>query len=489
MPRIHPLIHQFLDDPASLEEAELDTLAALLRAHPQRAVELREQLLINDYLSQKLAIDRQDFFAQIEQRIADFDQGVEEMYDQVAELRAIAEADIDKPLRERPRSAWLKYSLAAAAALSLVAAIIGWRFWNPTPKAVALVEDFSGEVTIVRGGKSMSPQPGKAVYTGDQIVSTAGSTIEWHYKDETKVRLVGDAVGFVNADRGSGAKQIKLDQGELVATVAPQTRGAMVFSTPHATATVRGTQLRLVVDQSDTQLDVTEGRVELTRAADSQTIEVAANETGVASADRIALRLPQWPVERSRAIYLFQGDLQGVLCRNPTSGNFRESELTPRDGGAALTSADDGADVTTLIQRSGEFTLELAFVPPAAKVMNRQRLHLGAPEEPGIELTREHGVWQAIVKGSDGEMVEIPVGPIEGEQRVHLLLTGRNGRLAVYVNGALVGDKNDVLIDTGTWQPGPLVMDLAVQCAAIFAHFMDAEEAGREWERFKLTHS
>jgi ferric-dicitrate binding protein FerR (iron transport regulator) len=483
----NPLIHRFLEDPAGLEEQELDQLVALLRDDPRKAVELREQLLLDDHLSQKLAIDRQNFFAQIEQRIADFERGEEEMYDHVAELRAIAEGEIDKPLRQSPRAVWLKYSLAAAMALSLVVAIAAWQWTSGSPKAVANIEEISGDVTIVRGKEQIAPQVGKVVFTGDQVVSTAGSTIEWKYKDETTVRVVGDAVSLVTADRKTGAKQVKLDQGELIATVARQPRGPMVFSTPHATATVRGTQLRLVVGRADTQLDVSEGEVELTRLADGKKIDVAANETGVASAERIALRMPQWPLNRSRAIYLFQGDSQGVLCRNPASGNFRESELTPQDG-ATLTSADDGADITTLLQRSGEFSLELAFVPRAADDEKWSLLSLGAPEEPGIELRRQHADWRALVKGSDGELVEIRVGPIEGDQRVHLLLTGRNGRLAVYVNGRLAADKNDLFIDTGSWLAGPLVLDSAVQRVALFAHFMDAEEVQREWERFKLAH-
>lgn len=497
MSRVHPLIHRFLEDPASLAEEDLDRLVALLREHPHRAVELREQLLLDDYLSQKLAIDRQNFFAQIEQRIADFERGQEEMYDHVAELRTIAEGEIDKPLQPT-RGAWLKYSLAAAMALSLLAAVVAWQWSGTGPKAVALIEEVSGEVTIVRGGQRVAPQLGKAIFTTDQVVSTAGSTIEWKYKDETTVRIIGDAVGFVNADGRTGAKQVKLDQGELVASVAKQVRGPMIFATPHATATVRGTQLRLVVGQSDTQLDVTQGQVDLTRLAGGQTIPVAANETGIASAERIALKMPPWPVDRSRAIYLFQGNPQDVLCRNPASGNFRESELTILGGEGALTSADDGADLTTLVKRSGEFTVEIAFVPQAAEENSAGIIFsLGPPSEPGVELRQEGRGILARVQASDGEVIELELGEVQVGQRTHLLLCGRNGRVAAYLNGVPTAERNDILVDTGTWKSGPLVLGAdadgksawsgQTQRLVMFAHYMDAEEARHEWERFELV--
>ena len=86
------LIHRFLEDPAGLSETDLEQLTAHLRAEPAKAVELREQLIIDDLLGQKLAVDRKNFPTMVQQRLADFEKGEEEKYDQVADLRAIAAA-------------------------------------------------------------------------------------------------------------------------------------------------------------------------------------------------------------------------------------------------------------------------------------------------------------------------------------------------------------------------------------------------------------
>ena len=67
------LTNRYLDDRSALSPVELNELIAHLRAEPARAASLREQLLLDDLLAQKLAVDRRDFAAQIAQRIADFE--------------------------------------------------------------------------------------------------------------------------------------------------------------------------------------------------------------------------------------------------------------------------------------------------------------------------------------------------------------------------------------------------------------------------------
>ena len=73
----HDLIHRYLEDPAALGEPELEQLIALLRAKPTMAVELREQLIVDDLLGQKLAVDRKNFIIMVQQRLTDYDKGEE----------------------------------------------------------------------------------------------------------------------------------------------------------------------------------------------------------------------------------------------------------------------------------------------------------------------------------------------------------------------------------------------------------------------------
>src|SRR3954463_12299241 len=157
------LFHRFLEDPASLNEAELEELIAHLRAEPTKAVELREQLIIDDLLGQKLAVDRKNFLVMVQQRLADFERGEEEVYNQVSDLRAIAESEIERSIKPPPTSPWIKFAAAVSLALILVACGIVWRFQQTSPRPVANVEELSGQVVLIKGTKEEPLRLGQAL--------------------------------------------------------------------------------------------------------------------------------------------------------------------------------------------------------------------------------------------------------------------------------------------------------------------------------------
>ena len=501
MSRVDPLVRRYLDDPGGVAEEDLDKLVAVLRDDPAKAVELREQLLIDDHLSQKLAIDRQNFFAQIEQRLADFQRGEEEMYDHVAELRAIAEAQIDQPLGAPLAAPWLKYVLALALSLVVVAGVIAWRSSGPERTPVALVEEISGDVQVLRGGQPIVLAPGKAVSTGDEVTCLPGSTIEWKYKDGTTVRLLGDTVSNIAADPRSGAKRVELKQGELSANVAPQQRGPMLFTTPHATATVLGTELRLVVARESTQLDVLAGKVDLTRHSDGQTVRIAANETGVASKREVALRMPPWPVDRAKAVLLFEGDAEQTLVRNPQSGNFRVTPLesvgdagqserrTLEFRGGSFQSVEAGEDLTQLLVRTTGFTVQMALVPQSQAVSGTI-LTVGDPQTPWLTL-RQAGEWLM----ADLDAVEpVRLGKVSGGSQTLVVIAHDDGHLAWRI-----GDESGQAESQpeAAWLSGPLVLGGAadggdawqgqVVRLAIYKDAMSADEMQREHQRLRLV--
>jgi hypothetical protein len=90
------------------------------------------------------------------------------------------------------------------------------------------------------------------------------------------------------------------------------------------------------------------------------------------------------------------------------------------------------------------------------------------------------------------------IGEVIAGKRVHLLLSGRNGMLAGYVGGVQTAEKSDVLLDTSTWSGGVLTLGAdadgqnawhgQIERLAIFAHYMEPEDARRERERFELVH-
>lgn len=160
--------------------------------------------------------------------------------------------------------------------------------------AVAVLKSIEGtaELSGTAGGPA---RPGAKLISG-QGVRTVGpdSRAVLAYPDGTRLELGPDtAVRELTA--GAGGKRLTLDQGELAAAVTRQPPGRpMIVGTPHAEARVLGTTLKLEVLRGKlewTRLDVTEGKVRLTRRSDGRHVDVRRGQVAVArEGTRLAAR-------------------------------------------------------------------------------------------------------------------------------------------------------------------------------------------------------
>ncbi|HLF94761.1 MAG TPA: hypothetical protein VJB14_14950, partial [Planctomycetota bacterium] len=111
-----PLIARWLEDRDGLTEAEAAELLGLLRSDPSLAARVREQLILDDALSRRLALDRADFSGQVAQRLRTAGDG-----------DAFLESTL-RGARRGERSSWRSWLLEAAAALLLVASLAFFLF-------------------------------------------------------------------------------------------------------------------------------------------------------------------------------------------------------------------------------------------------------------------------------------------------------------------------------------------------------------------------
>ena len=175
MSDIDSLIHRYLEDRASLAARELDELIAALRADPELASSLREQLLLDDLLAQKLTLDRRNFVAQVEQRIADVKRGHEELSQQTADVRSLAAAERANGARAAANWRWSKYILAISTLMIVGLTIYAARLFAPHPPAIAKVTALEGDVKkIEQDGESTVAELDGALESGEQIVVPQG---------------------------------------------------------------------------------------------------------------------------------------------------------------------------------------------------------------------------------------------------------------------------------------------------------------------------
>lgn len=480
------LLNRYLDDRSALSAEELDELIALLRDEPARAVRLREQLVLDDLLAQKLAVDRRNFAAQVGQRIADFERGQDELDQQVHELRELAEAEIERPQTWTGSSPWVKYVLALSAAALIGGLFFGQYLLPPQRVHVAKVTAVAGDVQIEQGGQSAAAALNAGLLSGQQLVVPAGGSIDVTYQDATVVRLGENSAVTFDFDRATGAKQVRMVRGELIAQIQPQTEGAMVFSTPHATATVLGTRLRLQVSPTQTLLDVTEGRVQFDRLTGGPSHLVAAHESGVATAEEFHVQALEWPEQKKAIAFLLSplkltehDSLPVMAARSPESGNLRVTELQPRGAvrlletscwelaGGSLISEEAGPDLRAAFASSSEFTLEAAFTPAAANQPGMARIAALAEEDgaANFALSQEGNELLFLLRTERAadEVVRFPLlAPDEPlaqrQQPRHLTITYQGSELVAYLNGGVVARHHAERGPLAHWRDGPLTL-------------------------------
>jgi hypothetical protein len=129
-------------------------------------------------------------------------------------------------------------------------------------------------VQVQRGEQRISGSNGLALQEGDLVLTLAESaaTVKW-VQEATTLRLHSQAELLLV---GLGqAKKLQLRSGLVSATVAKQVAGnPLLLITPNARAEVLGTRFRLNAEPAQTKLDVTSGRVQISRGDDGNGVIV-----------------------------------------------------------------------------------------------------------------------------------------------------------------------------------------------------------------------
>jgi ferric-dicitrate binding protein FerR (iron transport regulator) len=469
------LTARFIDDRDSLSSEDFERMLEGLRGEPQLVVELRDQLMTDDLLWQKLGVDRHNFHAQVEQRISDYDQRQEDVFNQVAELRAVAQSELERPRKRPGQPAWVWWSLGVSClALLALSYSAGWLGGGMERVPVAEVEKVEGSVRRLAGDKDGELLPGQHLFTGDTLITADGSTLAWRYKDGTLVEMGSETTAQLAYDLRTRGKLVSMKTGTVLADVAKQAPDRpMLFNTPHAQARVLGTRLRLRVEAQETHLDVEEGKVQLTRTRDARSLLVSENQSGVASASELAYEKPRWPTERQALAFLFEGADHETLVRNPATGNLRDTPLEPQ-GEAIITSAhalqtrdgwfksvEAGDDLLPLLQETNEFTIEAIVAPDDGNTNGPARVVALADQGAANFRLVQNGRWFEFQMLTASGEKSVRLAEAQAGRVVYLTVTYRDGLLATARNGTPAFDNREATGRLIPWKKGPLTLGAA----------------------------
>ncbi|HXX94633.1 MAG TPA: FecR domain-containing protein, partial [Planctomycetota bacterium] len=159
-----------------------------------------------------------------------------------------------------------------------------------TQAVAAQLERVQGGVWLLAAGARTPLEGPRALLPGEGLetsVKEGSATLTFADRTElvlgpgTELREVHDREP---SGPGSGGKRLLLQRGRVTATVAKQPPGEpFILRTPDGQAKVLGTTLRLTVDAGGTRLEVTEGRVQLSRTEGKTAIVSSGHSATIAA--------------------------------------------------------------------------------------------------------------------------------------------------------------------------------------------------------------
>jgi len=184
---------------------------------------------------------------------------------------------------------WRRTALWASAAAALLIVTLAHLYNRsqvanlPDAISVAILKA-QGEVQLVRRGEPLNLLAAQEtpVQTGDAIsVGATGRATLLYRQEETSLDLLADT--RIDVRDGRMGRQVHLQQGEILARVAPQapTQGFCI-ATAHAEASVLGTEFRMQASLGNTVLAVTDGAVRFLRSADGTSVIVSSRQMAAA---------------------------------------------------------------------------------------------------------------------------------------------------------------------------------------------------------------
>jgi hypothetical protein len=212
------------------------------------------------------------------------------------------EAGAETPVKKAELSGWLSsirgFGRAVAGRLAFIPADAFRRVWPPITACLALLiiggvwlfgptagqpslaEVHGDGLSILRGSESLRVIAGMALQTGDVLRTSSNVTAILGFSPEATrlTMLPGTELKITEMSHG---KRIDLSFGKLEASVARQRPfHPMILQTSQAEARVVGTRFTLLASSNATRLDVTEGKVRLTRLSDGAAVMVGAGRYG-----------------------------------------------------------------------------------------------------------------------------------------------------------------------------------------------------------------
>jgi hypothetical protein len=348
---------------------------------------------------------------------------------------ALADEALSTEVRGITFGTILRFTLPPLAAAALLMFIFQrWNAGGPwTPDSAGEVLSVSGDVLLKTGDAEVKAQPGSRLAYGGGLQIPGMGSARLRMKDGSVVRL-GSATGIAFKRGEHSRGRLFLDHGMAIAEVTER-RKPLAIVTPHATASVLGTRLRVMSGQNGSRIDVFEGtvRVETTDLGESTDatagfyVVAKPNTSPRLSKSRIPKLSPKHGgifFEKYAELY----DTKGFALLNLP---FEEDELLWRSSPDELLKAGRGDLPVTLktLPMAGRDQRVLEFVAPVDS-FQEFGIHPGQPIDEAVVLRfaaerlkwrQPNKVWRFLYPCMDKIRGEQPAGKAMPGAKLYLL--------------------------------------------------------------------
>ena len=503
MSAINQIIENYLDDPEKVSDEEMALLLAALGKNTTLAVEVKDQLMVNELLAQRYGVDRQDFMAQVDQRIRDYKTGEAELAEQVHDLRTIAEQELEHWELRSQRARRRNFVLATALVILVAVGISAYVVISPTLDFAVEIAIAEGGGTIYGPGRKEKIRPGEPIRInrGEQIKTSSNQAMTFEYTDKTRVHVGGESV--IEFDVGmQGGKFVKVHQGSVSANVTPQTKsGPMTIETNNADVIVKGTEFFLLVDAEESRLDVIKGSVGFQPRPTGRPITVQGGY--YASSADMKLRKSPWPTKRGGLVFLMDTKDEPNFVLDQSLGVYRRCVVEGRVhanwnkddamilGRGRFETLGSSLNMLTACRKSNELTLEGYVSPFEANLIEPGHIMTfsSGKDSRNFSLTQKGDQLVLQLKTAQGEdpLSEFVLYRFPDKLPRHIMVSCKPGRLVCYVDGEMKLNQPMDEGDFSNWNDQHLVFGGeytgghqwhgTLQGIAIYSRFIEHEEA------------
>ena len=197
----------------------------------------------------------------------------------IEEELSLPEVIYTKPEKVQSKSFGIVFRIAALLVISFsLAALFLISNKSADSEIIANMGEFGDGVRVIRDGQPIKLEELEGVREGDTILTGKKGASLSYLNEETTIFLKENSE--VTFKLHKGAKLILLNRGDIICDVDKQPPGKpMKIITPHAEATVLGTQFLLTADNDSSKLHVNEGAVNFRDKKTNKTFEAKAGWT------------------------------------------------------------------------------------------------------------------------------------------------------------------------------------------------------------------